>query len=335
MNILSYNFLVKITPRLSTMQPKKSDIHRSFLCQDLIDQLDHRNHLLSLPKAISLNASEDNFRSLSAANGRPGKPIRLIVRLLILNQLEDLSNARVAKAWVQHLYFQAIRGQLRFTRKPPYDPSETTYFHRRIGEDGIRKSFEAFVTLHGGKAKEPEVVLDCAVQEKNISFPTNTKLLSKNAARCHNKAKLEGVKLRRSYQRQIISLVPTIHFKSNTRRDESHRAPKRLRTIADILVRELNRKLSPESRTISQPAVDLYDRTQCQQRSDKGNICSLHEPGASCISEGKAHNKYDLNAKASVTVTKISGTSLTHCPFSTIPSIGTRCLLSSLELKAS
>jgi IS5 family transposase len=49
------HFLIEITPRLLTMQPKKSDRQRSFLCPDLLVQLDPRNHLLGLAKAIPWN----------------------------------------------------------------------------------------------------------------------------------------------------------------------------------------------------------------------------------------------------------------------------------------
>jgi IS5 family transposase len=42
------------------MQPKKSDRQRSFLCPDLLDQLDPRNHLLGLAKIISRQVFEDN-----------------------------------------------------------------------------------------------------------------------------------------------------------------------------------------------------------------------------------------------------------------------------------
>jgi IS5 family transposase len=290
------------------MQPKKSDRQRSFLCPDLLDQLDPRNHLLGLAKAIPWSVFEDNFRPLYAASGRPGKPVRLMVGLLILKQLENLSDERVVEAWVQNPYFQAFCGQQRFTWKLPCDPSELTYFRRRIGEDGVRKIFEVSVSLHGDKAKEAEVVVDSTVQEKNITFPTDAKLLTKIVTRCHAMAKLEDIKLRRSYQREIKSLLRTIRFKSKGRRQgESHRAVRRLRTIAGILVRELKRKLSPESLTIHQQALDLYDRVQRQQRSDTGKVYSLHEPGVSCISKGKAHKKYEFGAKASVTVTKTSG----------------------------
>jgi IS5 family transposase len=290
------------------MQPKKSDRQRSFLCPDLIDQLDPRHHLLGLAKAIPWQIFEDSFRPLYAASGRPAKPVRLMVGLLILKQLENLSDERVVEIWVQNPYFQAFCGQQRFTWKLPCDPSELTYFRRRIGEGGVRKIFEVSVTLHGDKAKEEEVVVDSTVQEKNITFPTDTKLLTKIVMRCHIMAKLEDVKLRRSYQREVKKLLRIIRFKSKGRKQgEAQRAVRRLRTIAGVLIRDMRRKLSPEALEIHRQSLDLYDRVQRQKRSDTGKIYSLHEPGVSCISKGKAHKKYEFGAKASVTVTKISG----------------------------
>ncbi len=290
------------------MQPKKSDRQRSFLCPDLIDQLDPRHHLLGLAKAIPWQVFEDSFRPLYATSGRPAKPVRLMVGLLILKQLENLSDERVVEIWVQNPYFQAFCGQQRFTWKLPCDPSELTYFRRRIGEDGVRKIFEVSVTLHGDKAKEEEVVVDSTVQEKNITFPTDAKLLTKIVTRCRIMAKQEDVKLRRSYQREVKKLLRVIRFKSKGRKQgEAQRAIKRLRTIAGVLIREMKRKLSSEALEAHQQSLDLYDRVQRQQRSDSNKIYSLHEPGVSCISKGKAHKKYEFGAKASVTVTKTSG----------------------------
>jgi IS5 family transposase len=251
----------------------------------------------------------ENFSTVCyAASGRRAKPIRLMVGLLILKQLEKLSDERVVEIWVQNPYFQAFCGQQRFTWKLPCDPSELTYFRRRIGEDGVRKIFEVSVTLHGDKAKEEEVIVDYTVQEKNITFPTDTKLLTKIVTRCRIMAKLENVKLRRSYQREIKKLLRTIRFKSKGRKQgEAQRAIRRLRTIAGVLIRNMRRKLSPEALEIHRQSLDLYDRVQRQQRSDTGKIYSLHEPDVSCISKGKAHKKYEFGAKASVTVTKTNG----------------------------
>ena len=250
----------------------------------------------------------NTLRPLYAASGRPAKPVRLMVGLLILKQLENLSDERVVEIWVQNPYFQAFCGQQRFTWKLPCDPSDLTYFRHRIGEDGVRKIFEVSVTLHGDKAKEEEVVVDSTVQEKNTTFPTDTKLLTKIVTRFLIMAKLEDVKLRRSYQREIKQLLRTIRFKSKGRkRAEPQRAVRRLRTIAGVLIREMKRKLSSEALEAHQQSLGLYDRVQRQQRSDTGKIYSLHEPDVSCISKGKAHKKYEFGAKASVTVIKISG----------------------------
>lgn len=210
--------------------------------------------------------------------------------------------------WVQNPYFQAFCGQKRFTWKLPCDPSELTYLQRSIGEDGVRKIFEVSVALHGNKAKETEAVVDPTVQEKNITFLTDTKLLTRIVARCQAMARHENIKLRRSHQREAKGLLRIIRFKSKGRKQkEFQRAVRRLRTIAGILIRELQRKLCPEALAIHQQSLDLYHRVQCQKRSDTGKIYSLHEPGVDCISKGKAHKKYEFGAKASVTMTKTTG----------------------------
>jgi IS5 family transposase len=268
------------------MQPKKSDRQSSFLCPD---QHDPRHHLLGLTKVIPWQVLEDNFRPLYAAFSRPEKPIRLMTGLLILKQLENLSGERVVERWVQNSYFQAFCGQQRFTWKLPCDPSELTYFRRRIGEDGVRKIFEVSVTPHADEVREEEVVVDSTVQEKNIAVPTDAKLLAKIVTRCRIMAKLEDVKLRRRYQRA------------------TQRAVRRLRTIAGVLTRDIRRELSLEALQIHRQSLDIYDRVQRQQLSDMGEIFSLHEPDVFCISKWKIHKKYKFGAKASVTVTKISG----------------------------
>ena len=137
---------------------------------------------------------------------------------------------------------------------------------------------------------------------------TDTKLLTKIVMRCHIMAKLEDVKLRRSYQHEVKKLLRIIRFKSKGRKQgEAQRAVRRLRTIAGVLIRDMRRKLSPEALEAHRQSLDLYDRVQRQQRSDTGKIYSLHEPDVSCISKGKAHKKYEFGAKASVTVTRTSG----------------------------
>lgn len=89
-----------------------------------------------------------------------------MVGLLILKQLENLSDERVVEACVQIPYFKP------YAASSGLSESCLTYFRRRIGGDGVRKIIEISVAIHGDKAKEAEVVVDSTVQEKNITFPT-------------------------------------------------------------------------------------------------------------------------------------------------------------------
>jgi IS5 family transposase len=101
-----------------------------------------------------------------------------MVGLFLLKQIENLSDERVVGAWTRNPYYQAFCGEEHFRWETPCDPSEPVYFRKRIGEEGFEKIFKASVALHGKKALEKDVVIDTTVQEKNITFPTDTRLPS-------------------------------------------------------------------------------------------------------------------------------------------------------------
>jgi len=248
----------------------------NFLFPDLWDQLNPAHPLLKL-----------------------AKPIRLMVGLMLLKQLENLSDERVVEAWVANPYFQAFCGETRFQWKFPCNPSNFVYFRKRIGEEGARLIFEVSVALHGDAAKEAEVTVDTTVQEKNIAFPTDTKLLTKIIKRCRKIAADEGIRLRRSFRRELPGLLLQ-RFKSN-------RIIKRIRTMAGVLIRELERKLPCEALARHRETLQLFRRVHGQKRTDKNKVYSLHEPDVLCIGKGKEHKKYEFGRKASIVVTKTTG----------------------------
>ncbi len=51
----------------------------------------------------------------------------------------------------------------------------------------------------------------------------------------------------------------------------------------------------------------MFEKVLKQEKKDKRKIYSLHEPEEYCIGKGKAHKKYEFEAKASVTITKTHG----------------------------
>ena len=196
------------------MKPKTPSQQRqyNFLYQDLLEQLNPKDPLLLLAKQIPWEMFEKEFSVLYADRGRPGKPIRLMVGLLLLKHVENLSDERVVEAWVRNPYYQAFCGVEHFQWRFPCDPSELVHFRKRIGASGVEKIFNASVTLHGAQALEQEVVIDTTVQEKNITFPTDTKLRLKVIDRCRELASEENIALRRSYRYELKKLRRVIRF---------------------------------------------------------------------------------------------------------------------------
>ena len=276
----------------------KSD-QANFLYQDLMDQLNPRDPLLKLAARIPWQRFEDEFDGLYSEHGRPAKPVRLMVGIMILKQLENLSDERVVEAWVRNPYYQAFCGEQYFQWRFPCDPTDLVYFRKRIGEDGARLIFEVSVELHGDDAKEREVTVDTTVQEKNITFPTDAKLLTKVIEGCRKIAKQEGLQLRRSFRRTL----PKLRLKRMTTR----KRVKKMKTMAGALIRELQRKLPMEILVKYEDKLKLFERVRNQERCDKNKVYSLHEPDVLCIGKGKAHKPYEFGRKASIVCTKTIG----------------------------
>lgn len=193
-----------------------------------------------------------------------------MVGLMLLKQLEDLSDERVVEVWSQNPYYQTFCGMTEFQWSLPCDPTDLVYFRKRIGEDGARLIFETSVKLHGDDAMVREVTVDTTVQEKNITFPTDLKLLEKIIKTCRKRADREQIKLRRSFRRTL----PKLRLK----RMKMVKKAKKMRTIAGALIRDLRRKLPARTLKRYQKQLDLFERVRNQKRSDKDKVYSLHEP---------------------------------------------------------
>lgn len=289
------------------MKPKSPSDQKqlNFLYQDLLEQLNPKAPLLVLARRLPWEMFKKEFAPLYAERGRPAKSIRLMVGLLLLKQIENLSDERVVEAWVQNPYYQAFCGMKHFQWQLPCDPSNLVHFRNRIGEEGVEKIFQASVALHGEQALEREVVIDTTVQEKNITFPTDTKLRVKVIGRCWKLAAAENISLRRSYRRELKEVLRVIRFSKSLKDKKKVRAAvRRVKTMANALLGDIERKLSSGVREARRKEFEQYRRIVNQERNDKNKIYSLHEPDVCCISKGKEHKKYEFGAKAAVVMTK-------------------------------
>lgn len=276
--------------------------------KDLETTLNPKNSLYQLSNRMPWEDFENLFSQYYTKSiGRPSLPIRLMISLLILKQMYDLSDEEIVARWVENPYWQYFSGEKEFQWSYPCDPSELTRFRKRIGEGGVEKIFEVSIKLHGKKAVQRELIPDTTVQEKNITFPTDTKLNLKVIKWVWRIAEQENIELRQSYKRTIPGLSwNTRYLRVRRRIKEGRKAVRKINTIAGRLLRDIERKMDKEQCIRHADGLMNCKKIISQKRKDKDKIYSLHEPGVSCIAKGKEHKKYEFGSKAAILLTKDS-----------------------------
>lgn len=283
----------------------KQTIQTSFFLS-LEEQLNHQHSLYLLANTINWNVFETAFsKHYSATMGKPAKPIRLMVSLLILKQLRNLSDENLVVAWSENLYFQYFGGEQYFVPKEPCSSTELVEFRKRIGVEGVELILKESIRINGKDGDEDTLSADTTVQEKNITYPTDTKLHKKIITKCIGIAKSAGIELRQSYKftlKKLNTLLRFQHTKNGSK--QARKARKKIKTIAGRLVREISRKVDEQRLLHHQAQLNIYQKVLLQKRSDTNKIYSLHEPEVKCFTKGKEHKKFEFGSKAALLVTQ-------------------------------
>jgi IS5 family transposase len=133
--------------------------------------------IIVLSKEIDWRRIEVTLSSLYSDIGRKAVSIKRLSCLLILKYIYNYSDASFVENWSQNLYYQAFTGEDCFNKELPCDPSTLTHFRKRIGVKGAELIFSQSVRIHNGKVLEDSCFIDTTVQPKNITFPTDSKLI--------------------------------------------------------------------------------------------------------------------------------------------------------------
>jgi len=287
------------------MIPRKKNTSQLGFFSSFEDTLNQKHPLYVLANKVDWSVFEGAFSLLYCQdNGRPAKPIRLMVGLLLLKHIRNISDEGVVEQWAENNYYQYFCGEKHFVPGVPCEASELVHFRKRIGEEGISLILRESIRINGDDSGDPHVNVDTTVQEKNITFPTDAKLHRKIIRKCHKIAETEGVILRQSYTRTLKKLGVDQRFRNHPRnKKKALKADKKVKVIAGRLVRELERKLASG---LYAKELALFRQVLQQTRDSKKKIYSLHEPDVQCISKGKDHKKYEFGNKVSI-VYNVSG----------------------------
>jgi transposase, IS5 family len=287
------------------MLPKQSTPTQLSFYSTFEEQLSHRHPLYILANQIRWYSFEEAFAGLYSEEGRPAKPIRLMVSLLMLKHVRNLSDESVVEQWFENIYYQYFSGERTYACGVPCEPSDLVHFRNRIGAEGIELIFKESIRVNGKDGGEQEATTDTTVQEKNITYPTDNKLHRKIIKKCIVIAGKENIELRQSYTRTLKKLLMEQRFRNHPKnKGRSRKADRKVKTIAGRLVRELDRKLTPNKH---QDTLLLFKKVLAQKKTDSHKIYSLHEPHTQCMSKGKEHKKFEFGSKVSIITTKTTG----------------------------
>lgn len=273
------------------------------------EQLNPQHGLYKLANAIDWSFFDNAFsKHYSLTQGKPAKPIRLMVSLLILKQIRNLSDESVVEQWAENSYYQYFSGESCFCSNSPCVPTELVEFRKRIGPEGVELILKESIRVNGDDANDSNLSGDTTIQEKNITYPTDDKLYKKIINKCQSIAEQEEIELRQSYTQTIKKLSIVQRLRKNKGGDaKARRASKKVKTIAGRLVREIERKLPAQVLQHYANDLVLYNKILAQKKSDSNKIYSIHEPHVKCYTKGKQHKRFEFGSKVSVLLTQKTG----------------------------
>ena len=296
------------------IQTRQTNLFRN----QFINLLNLEHELVKLAEIIPWNMFEESFGTYySETQGRPRKPIRLMVSLLMLQHMHNLSDEKVLKIWAENAYFQYFSGYEELQWVSPADATTLVKFRKKIGPRGMEKIFESTVitALNSGFVSEKEcenVIVDTTVMEKNITYPTDSKLYQRAISRLGKLSKKHQVTLKQSYKYVSKKAMGKSHRYAHAKQYKRMKnSNKKLKTYLGRLTRDIERKIAgTEKAAYFQEELAIVNRLLQQESKSKNKIYSMHEPEASCISKGKAHKKYEYGSKVSIAITHKQGLAL-------------------------
>lgn len=291
------------------MRPKNEQKTLEIFKVRLEEIINKAHPLVRLSESINWKALEEKLtQKYSEKMGAPGKEIRLMAGLQYLKYMYNESDEIIVQKFVENPYYQFFCGNEYFEHSLPIDSSSMTRFRKRMGKETIEELFKETVTSaeRSNQLKEKDfehLNVDTTVQEKAISFPTDSKLYYKMLEELVEQAQQRGIALRQSYKfvskKALTKQAGYAHAKQMKR---ARKMTKKLKTYLSRVYRELIRKASEKDEKLKEKLV-MTEKLLNQTKDSKNKLYSIVSPEVECISKGKAHKRYEFGCKVSMVTT--------------------------------
>jgi len=294
------------------MRPKK---HETTMSGDLfrarLEQIINMKHeLAQLAGRIDWEWLDGEIAPLYSDKGRPGIESRFVIGLLLLKQIYGLSDEGVCERWVHDPYFQHFTGYEFFQHEFPHERSDLSHWRKRLGDKLDLLLAESLRVAHDSGALRTRdlarVTVDTTVQPKNITFPTDAKLLHAAIKGLNRLARRHGVRLRQSYIRVAARAAMMAGRYAHAKQFNRHRRQLRLLRIRlGRLIRDIRRKIAGHPiEAAFEAALARAAQIRSQQQRQRGwKLYSFHAPEVECIGKGKARTPWEFGVKVSVVTT--------------------------------
>lgn len=286
------------------MKPKKTNHSQSLLFQPRLSRELNPNHeLCILSKIVDWTSFEQEFTELfSEKRGAPGRPVRLVVGLLMLENMYGISDEEVVQMWVENPYWQFFCGYDYLQWKFPINPSSLTRWRKRLGSEGMEKILSSTIiaAIEVGASKRSsfkKVIVDTTVMPKNITYPTDSKLYYRGIQTVVRMAKRHNIELRQTYtflSKRALRKANCYAHARQMKRAKKER--KRLKTYLGRVFRDIERQMSSNNvlKSIFNPVLKVIKEILTQEKNSKNKIYSIHEPCATrrlFTNGGRSHVK--------------------------------------------
>lgn len=282
-------------------------------------ELPYENEFVKMAEEIDWEAMIDIVgKKYSEKKGRNSKSLRMMIALEIAKRKLRLSDRDIVEQLKVDISLKHFCGFDSFHHDIP-DASSLVYFRRRLDSETLQQMEEVNVKKIIRKVplrKRHQVITDTTCVPANITYPTDSKLLSKTWEQLTNtlkKIRGAGTKLIIRGKRKVKSAIRSFNLKRKKTRHEIAKMNTFLMKAGKKLVRHLEEHLVGVREDIRAASEEVLSRARmileqqkvlsCMKVRRIGNrIVSFHEQTIRPIFRGKEKQSTEFGPKVALSV---------------------------------